>query len=275
MSARNLNSTQNSRPLMELKRSDFRYDREPVIRDFSLKIFPGEFVGVIGPNGSGKSTLLKLLGGILPGAKSSVYFDGLDLSIQKRKTLAQSIAWVPQENPMVFPFKVSEVVLMGRHPYLSALAFESEEDCQIARRAMDLTHTSQFANRLFNEISSGEKQRVMIAAAIAQEPRAMLLDEPTSALDLKFQMEILNILKIMNRDQGATIVMALHDLHLASKFCDRLILIKNGTLVVEGSPATVLQKEILKDVYEIDVNIIRDETDGSFLISPEAQDLNS
>lgn len=260
---------------MELKHSDFKYDREPVIQDFSLKIFPGEFVGVIGPNGSGKSTLLKLLGGILPGPKNSVYFDGLDLRLQKRKTLAQSIAWVPQENPMVFPFKASEVVLMGRHPYLSALAFESEEDCRIARRAMDLTHTSQFANRLFNEISSGEKQRVMIAAAIAQEPRAMLLDEPTSALDLKFQMEILNILKKMNRDQGATIVMALHDLHLASKFCDRLVLIKNGRLVEEGPPATVLQRDLLKTVYEIDVKIIRDETDGSFLISPEAQGPNS
>lgn len=256
-------------PFISLKDVSFAYDRNPILKNISLDIQPGEIIGVIGPNGSGKSTLMKLMGGVLPSKPGDIFFKGEDLRLLKRKTLAQSIAWIPQENPLVFPFKVSEVVLMGRHPYLSPLMFERIEDFYISRRAMEATQTLEFANRLFNEISGGEKQRVMIASALAQEPEMMLLDEPTSALDLKHQMQILNILKQLNETRGVTLVMALHDLHLASKFCKRTILLQKGQIVRDGAPDEVMQKDILEKVYDVKIKIFRDQEDGSIMISPE------
>lgn len=256
-------------PFISLKDVSFAYDRNPILKNISLDIQPGEIIGVIGPNGSGKSTLMKLMGGVLPSKPGDIFFKGEDLRLLKRKTLAQSIAWIPQENPLVFPFKVSEVVLMGRHPYLSPLMFERMEDFHISRRAMEATQTLEFANRLFNEISGGEKQRVMIASALAQEPEMMLLDEPTSALDLKHQMQILNILKQLNETRGVTLVMALHDLHLASKFCKRTILLQKGQIVRDGAPDEVMQKDILENVYDVKIKIFRDQEDGSIMISPE------
>lgn len=256
-------------PFISLKDVSFAYDRNPILKNISLDIQPGEIIGVIGPNGSGKSTLMKLMGGVLPSKPGDIFFKGEDLRLLKRKTLAQSIAWIPQENPLVFPFKVSEVVLMGRHPYLSPLMFERIEDFYISRRAMEATQTLEFANRLFNEISGGEKQRVMIASALAQEPEMMLLDEPTSALDLKHQMQILNILKQLNKTRGVTLVMALHDLHLASKFCKRTILLQKGQIVRDGAPDEVMQKDILEKVYDVKIKIFRDQEDGSIMISPE------
>ena len=167
---------------------------------------------------------------------------------------------------MIFPFKVSEIVMMGRHPYLSPLSFESKEDFDITRRAMETTMTSQFADRYFNEISGGEKQRVMIASALAQKPEIMLLDEPTSALDLKYQIQILNILKNLNAHHNMTLVMAMHDLNLASRFCNRLLLLNEGKIVRDGTPKQVLEKNILEQVYgiEIDLNI----RDGHIMVHP-------
>lgn len=256
-------------PFIRLKDVSFAYDRNSILKNISLDIQPGEIIGVIGPNGSGKSTLMKLMGGVLQSKPGDIFFKGEDLRLLKRKTLAQSIAWIPQENPLVFPFKVSEVVLMGRHPYLSPLMFERMEDFHISRRAMEATQTLEFANRLFNEISGGEKQRVMIASALAQEPEMMLLDEPTSALDLKHQMQILNILKQLNETRGVTLVMALHDLHLASKFCKRTILLQKGQIVRDGTPDEVMQKDILEKVYDVKIKIFHDQEDGSIMISPE------
>lgn len=264
------NPTQTAtQPLLRAEGISFAYDKDPVVREVSLDISSGEFVGIIGPNGSGKSTLLKLMAGILEPDSQHVLFRGRDIQSCNRKQLAQSIAWIPQEHHMPFPFKVSEVVMMGRHPYLSAFTFEGETDFEIVRRALEQTQTSVFAERLFNEISGGEKQRVMLASAIAQEPEAMLLDEPTSALDLKYQVELLKILNDLNRRQNVTITVAMHDLHLASKYCRRLVLLKQGRVIKDGTPADVLRKDILEEVYEIGVNIYRDEADGSFLISPE------
>ena len=254
---------------MKFDEVSFAYEKDLVVNKVSFGIQPGEFVGIIGPNGSGKSTLLKLLGGVLQGYSGGVYFKDRDIHSLKRNLLARSIAWIPQEHPMVFPFKVLEVVLMGRHPYLSALSLEGEKDHAIASEAMELTQTSQFSGRGFNEISGGEKQRVTIASAITQEPEIMLLDEPTSALDIKFQMQILNILKSLNEEKGITILMAIHDLHLASKFCQRLLLMNEGTVVKDGPPESVLQKEILEDVYDINIKLFPVEEDGSIIIAPE------
>jgi iron complex transport system ATP-binding protein len=168
---------------------------------------------------------------------------------------------------MVFPFKVSEVVLMGRHPHLSALSFESHEDFNISQRAMKTTMTSEFSERFFNEISEGEKQRVMIASALAQNPELMLLDEPTSALDLKYQIEIMNILKDLNTNHKMTLVVAIHDLNLASRFCNRIILINEGKVVSDGTPLQVLKKDILEQVYGIELDL--DFKNGHTLIHPK------
>ncbi|CAI2718581.1 heme ABC transporter ATP-binding protein [Nitrospina watsonii] len=265
-----LPTTAATQPLLRAENISFAYDRDLVVQEVSLDIQAGEFAGIIGPNGSGKSTLLKLMAGILEPDTRNVLFRGTDIKTCPRKKLAQSIAWIPQEHHMPFPFKVSEVVMMGRHPYLSAFTFEGDSDYEIVQHALEQTQTAAFAERHFNEISGGEKQRVMLASAIAQQPEAMLLDEPTSALDLKYQVELLKILKDLNTTRGVTIAVAMHDLHLASKYCRRLVLLKEGRVIKDGTPEDVLQKDILERVYEVKVKIFRDDTDGSFMISPEA-----
>ncbi len=262
--------TQTPAALIETQNLTFAYAEEPVLRDISINFQAGEFIGVIGPNGSGKSTLLKLIGGILPAPAGTVFLKDRELSRYKKKELAVAIAWIPQDKQMAFPFKVIDIVLMGRHPYLSPLSFEGEDDYRIAQEAMNQTQVLEFAERSFNEISGGEKQRVMIASAITQKPEVMLLDEPTSALDIKYQMEILNILKRLNEEENKSLMLAMHDLHLASKFCKRLVLLKQGRVFCEGSPAEVLKKEILEEVYEVKVKIFNDDEDGSLLVVPVA-----
>ena len=254
--------------ILQVQDINFSYDQETVLRSISINIKSQEFVGVIGPNGSGKSTLLKLLGSVLKPDSGQIFFKERNYINYQRKQLAQSITWVPQEHPMVFPFKVSEIVLMGRHPYLSAFTFEGENDIEIARSAMKQTQTLQFAERGFNEISGGEKQRVVIAGAIAQEPELMILDEPTSALDIKYQIQILSILKRLNENKKTTVILAMHDLHLASKFCTRLILLEDGKIFKDGKTEEVLQKEHIEKVYGVKVHLIHDQ-DGNIMISPD------
>jgi iron complex transport system ATP-binding protein len=254
--------------ILQVQGVNFSYDQSTVLHSISMNVSPGEFIGVIGPNGSGKSTLLKLLGGVLKPDSGQLHFKETNYLDYKQKQLAQYITWVPQEHPMAFNFKVSEIVLMGRHPYLSAFTFEGEDDIEIARSAMESTQTLQFAQRNFNEISGGEKQRVVIAGAIAQEPELMILDEPTSALDIKYQIQILNILKELNENQQTTIILALHDLHLASKFCTRLILLDEGKIFKDGKTEDVLQKEPIEKVYGVKIQVIHDQN-GNIIISPD------
>ena len=252
--------------LMKLENISFAYETLPVLKDISLSTREQDFIRLIGPNGSGKSTLLKIMGAILKPDSGSIQFKESSLPKINKKLFAQSVSWIPQDHPMVFPFKVSEIVLMGRHPYLSPLSFESEEDFEISQRAMETTMTSQFADRYFNEISGGEKQRVMIASALAQDPEMMLLDEPTAALDLKYQIQILSILKNLNARHKMTLVMAMHDLNLASSFCNRLILLDEGQIVRDGTPEQVLKKDILEQVYGIEVDL--GSHDGSIRVHP-------
>ena len=252
---------------MELGNISFAYDSAPILKELSLFIQESDFIGLIGPNGSGKSTLLKIMGGILKPDSGNIKFKGSETRRISKKIFAQSVSWIPQGNPMVFPFKVSEVVLMGRHPHLSALSFESNEDFNISQRAMETTMTSEFSERFFNEISEGEKQRVMIASALAQNPELMLLDEPTSALDLKYQIEIMNILKDLNTNHKMTLIVAMHDLNLASRFCNRIILIKEGKVISDGTPLQVLKKNILEQVYGIELDL--DFKNGHPLIHPK------
>jgi iron complex transport system ATP-binding protein len=256
-------------PILQLTNVSFAYHKEPVVQRMSLSVEPGEFIGILGPNGSGKSTLLKMLGGILKPDAGTVLLKGKDLREYNRKILAQSIAWLPQEHSMAFSFRVDEIVLMGRHPYLSPMTFEGQKDYDIADQAMRTTDTTHLSDRQFTDISGGEKQRVMMACAIAQEPEVLLLDEPTTALDIKYQLEIISILDRLNHNDGMTLIMAMHDLHLASKYCRRLILIDKGKIVKDGMPEEVLQKEILESVYGVQLKVFHDPHDGSIMISPE------
>lgn len=252
--------------LMKLDNISFSYEVSPVLKELSITIKEQEFIGLIGPNGSGKSTLLKTMGALLKPNSGNIQFKDHPLAEFNKKIFSQSVSWISQSHPMVFPFKVSEIVLMGRHPYLSPLSFETEEDFEIAQRAMEVTRTSQFADRYFNEISGGEQQRVMIASALTQNPEMMLLDEPTSALDLKYQIQILTILKNLNQDRRMTLIMAMHDLNLTAKFCDRLILLDEGKIVCDGTPEQVLKKEILEKVYDIEVDL--SSKDGNIWVHP-------
>ena len=252
---------------IELDNIAFAYNSAPILKELSLFIQESDFIGLIGPNGSGKSTLLKIMGDILKPDSGCIKFKGSETGRMSKKIFAQSVSWIAQSHPMVFPFKVSEVVLMGRHPHLSALSFESHEDFNISQRAMKTTMTSEFSERFFNEISEGEKQRVMIASALAQNPELMLLDEPTSALDLKYQIEIMNILKDLNTNHKMTLIVAMHDLNLASRFCNRIILINEGKVVSDGTPLQVLKKDILEQVYGIELDL--DFINGHTLIHPK------
>ena len=262
-------SIENSLGMIQTRDLTFAYREKPVLENISINIHTGEFVGIIGPNGSGKSTLLKLFGGLLPVPANSVFFKGTEIDEYKKRELASALAWIPQEKQLAFSFRVRDIVLMGRHPYLAPLAFEGHNDYRIAEEAMKQTRVLEFSERSFNEISGGEKQRVMIASALAQQTEVLLLDEPTSALDIKYQVEILNILKHLNGGEGKTLILAMHDLHLASQFCQRLILLKQGRVFCDGPPSAVLKKEVLEEVYEVKVRIIRDEADGSLLVVPE------
>ena len=240
---------------LALENISFAYGSTQVLQEFSLHIKDGDFIGLIGPNGSGKSTLLKLMGDIIKPDSGSIKLKGIETELISKKSFAQSVSWISQGHPMVFPFKVSEIILMGRHPYHSLFSFENQEDFKFSERAMKATMTSEFSDRFFNEISEGEKQRVMIASALAQDPELMLLDEPTSALDLKYQIQIMDILKELNTNNTMTLVVAMHDLNLASRFCNRIILINKGAVVSDGAPSEVLKKDILEDVYGVDLDL--------------------
>jgi iron complex transport system ATP-binding protein len=255
--------------VLEARDVSFSYEGAEVVRGVSLSLQRGDFVGVLGPNGSGKSTLLKLMCGLLVPTRGEIFFGGVALRTLTAREVARRIAFMPQEQMTDFPFTVAERVLMGRHPHLGLLEFESAQDAEVAREAMRLTDTLQFANRTYREISGGERQRASLAAALAQQPEILLLDEPTTALDIKFQVQILSLLKKLNRERGLTVVMAIHDLNLAAVSCKRLALLKQGEKKWEGAPSEVLTEDKLREIYEIGIREIRDEKGNPVALMPE------
>ncbi len=216
----------------------------------NLEIKPGEMIALIGPNGAGKSTLLKLLIKLLKPVSGRIHFEGQNLEDWKQVDLAQSVSYLPQNPVSESEFTCKEVVLMGRYARLSRFAVLSKQDDAVAKAAMQETGTLSFSGRSFNALSGGEQQRVLLARALAQETDLLLLDEPTASLDLRYQLLLLDLVQSLTL-RGRTVLIALHDLNLAARFCSRLILLHQGKIVADGTPELVLTPEHLQRVYGV------------------------
>lgn len=234
---------------LRLRHLHLSYGTHRVLNDISLAVNGGEFFIIIGPNGSGKTSLVKVASGAVRPQTGEVEVLEHPLRRYSRRALARIVAVVPQVAPADVPFTVAEVVLMGRSPHLPWLGLERPKDREIARQAMHFTRVEHLAGRKLNELSAGERQRVLIARAIAQRPRLMVLDEPTSALDLAHQVQIMDLMEQLRDDEGTTVVMVSHDLNLAALYADRLLLMKEGNVVGLGEPAQVLTFDTLERVY--------------------------
>ena len=223
--------------------------------DVSVAIAPGSLTGLLGPNGCGKTTLLKLLCGVLQPHRGAVTLDDRPLSSLTRREVARHIAVVPQETHPAFDYTVMEMVLMGRHPHLGAFQLEGPADFAIARESSISTGTAHLANRSYMTLSGGEKQRVVIASALAQATELLLLDEPTASLDLGYQLEVASLLARLNRGRRVTMVLATHDLNLAASLCDRLVLLRGGRVLAQGPTADVLTGAMVQQLYDVDADV--------------------
>lgn len=225
-----------------------------ILKGVSIDSKNREFVGIIGPNGSGKSTLLKSIYRILKPNDGCIKLGDMDISKMSIKESAKKMAVVSQHNYYNFDFTVKEVVSMGRSPHKKNLERDNIEDFEIVKESLQKVGMSEFSNRSFSTLSGGEQQRVILARALAQQTPCLILDEPTNHLDIKYQLSLLNIVK----DLDLTIVAAIHDLNIAAMYCDRLFVMKNGKIVGSGTPQEVLTKEFIKEIYDIDVEIVND-----------------
>jgi iron complex transport system ATP-binding protein len=243
----------------------------PVLDRVSLKAERGAIVGLLGPNGSGKTTLLKILAGMLRPGTGSVTLNGAGLDSLSRRSLARQIAVVPQETQTTFDFTVLDIVLMGRYPHLGAFELEGAHDLDIAHAALASTDTSGLADRSFATLSGGEKQRVVIASAMAQAADILLLDEPTSSLDLAYQFEIASLLRRLNGERGTTMVVSTHDLNLAAALCGSVVLLKHGRVVAAGNTNTVLTTEHIRSVYGMDADVQFHHRAGHLTVVPIAR----
>lgn len=242
-------------------------DQKSIIQGLSGLIKSGTFLGLIGPNGSGKTTLLKTIATILPLQAGEILIAGKNIYAYPPKKRAQLMSYVPQETNVSFDFQAKEVVMMGRHVHQSFFGGETELDRKKVEWALDRTETTHLANHSILSLSSGQRQLMMIAKALAQDTPIMLLDEPISALDIYHQLHILSLLKKLAKE-GKTIIIVLHDLNLAARYCDDLILLKNGEIQVSGPPTKVFTRSMLKHVYGIDAHIEKHSLLESISITP-------
>jgi len=246
-------------------------ERIKVLKEVSLAVGHGEFLGIMGPNGSGKTTLLRCLTNFLRPQAGSILIDSRPLGSYSSRDLARMFAVVPQISATDFPFTAYDIVMMGRIPHAdSRLKGESGADAEAVQKAMERTSTWEFAKRPFNALSGGERQRVIIARAIAQHPKALLLDEPTIYLDISGQIEIMDLLKDLNRKEGLTVVAVLHDVNLAARYCDRIALLSNGRLEALGPPGEVLTPEMIQSVYGVDVMVRKDPYTSAVYVMPRS-----
>jgi iron complex transport system ATP-binding protein len=237
--------------LLNVDGVECRYGSVKVLEDVSLSVKGGDFVGILGPNGSGKTTLLKSISRTLKPHKGTILLNEADIYSLKSVDVAKQMAVVPQDSSIGFSFAALDVVLMGRNPHMTRFQMESEKDVVIARKAMQLTNTWYLAERPINELSGGEKQRVIIARALAQEPKILLLDEPMTHLDIINQLEIMDLVKEFCVKEELIVLAVFHDLNLAARYCTSAILLKNGKIFSAGSLDEVLTSENIKSVFRV------------------------
>jgi iron complex transport system ATP-binding protein len=257
--------------LLQAADLSFGYRDELVVRNVSLHVDAGGFVGIIGPNGSGKTTLLRLLAGTRTPLTGRVTLDGAAVASLSRSSIARRMAVVPQETHLAFEYTVLEVVLMGRYPHLGAFAIEGPADIAIARDALASTGTLALEARPFSTLSGGEKQRVIIAAALAQIDNArgsvLLLDEPTAALDLKYQLEVAALLRTLHEQRDLAVVISTHDLNFAASVCRTLVMLKQGRVIATGCVDDVLTRSRIRELYDVDAEVIRHPRTGHLTVT--------
>ena len=244
----------------------FRVEAKALLERVRLHADRGQLVGLIGPNGAGKSTLLRAIAGVLRPQEGAVWLEGEELDSLPAKDVAARMALVPQIAPYTHGFTARELVLMGRYPHLGRFEIEGAADEQIAHEAMRLTETDQFAERTLDTLSGGERQRVFVSRALAQQPRVLLLDEPTANLDVLHKLRVLDLVRHLV-DEGLTAVAAIHDLGMAARYCDRLVLLSGGRVLAEGSPEDVLVPDIIEAAFGVRSAVYRDPATGSLAVS--------
>ena len=242
-------------PILTLTGVCFGYGPKQVLTNISLEVNPGEIVGVLGPNGSGKSTLLQVMDGLLVPQAGEVRVLGTPIDALSRSAVARNVAMVAQESHFRFAFSVTEVVLMGRFPHLKPLQFEGHRDMDVAFAALEATQCLNLAKRSIHELSGGERQRVLIARALAQEPSVILLDEPTSFLDLKYKREIFKLIESLSKEKALGIVVVSHDIDLAARYCDHIVMLKEGAIQEAGAPGQVVTAASVGAVYDCPVEV--------------------
>ena len=244
----------------------YEIDGKRLLHGVSLSAGQGELVGLIGPNGAGKSTLLRAISGALGHTGGVVRLEGADIETLSSREVATRLALVPQIAPYTHGFTAVELVLMGRYPHLGRFQIEGSEDRHIARDAMRMTETERFAERTLDTLSGGERQRVFVSRALAQQPRILLLDEPTSNLDVLHQLKVLDLVRELV-DDGLTAIAAIHDLNMAARYCDRLVLLQDGSVLADGTPAEVLSPDTIESAFGVKSAVYRDPITGALAIS--------
>ena len=244
----------------------FEVDAQTLLKGVDLNAERGQLVGLIGPNGAGKTTLLRAIAGILNYSEGIVLLEGSDLKDATPRDIAKALALVPQIAPYTQGFTALELVLMGRYPHMGRLQIEGKQDNLIARKSMRLTETEQFADRTLDTLSGGERQRIFVSRALAQQPRILLLDEPTSNLDILHQLKVIGLVRKLV-DGGLTAIAAIHDLQMAARYCDRLVLMKDGRVLAQGPSEDVLTPDTIASSFGVKAAVYRDPVNGALALS--------
>ncbi|MBB6450285.1 iron complex transport system ATP-binding protein [Geomicrobium halophilum] len=247
---------------LEANHLSIRYEKEAIVDDLTLQIPEGKITTIIGPNGCGKSTILKTLGRVMNASQGSVYLDGKSIHTQPTKQIAQKMAILPQGPEAPSGLKVRELVAYGRHPHQRGFAALHKQDYEMIDLALEQTGMAELGDRSLDALSGGQRQRVWIAMALAQQTELLLLDEPTTYLDLAHQLEVLQVLQRLNEQQGRTIVLVIHDLNHASRFADHMVALREGAIVREGRPEDVMNTQVLRDVFQIEADVVADPRSG-------------
>ena len=240
---------------LNLENVSFHYSDKVILDKISFSVEKGSFTCLLGPNGCGKTTLLKLIARLLLPKEGKIFLEETSLSSYAQKELFLKMAYLPQSLSLTFPIPAMNLVLLGRAPHLKGLSFESKKDFEIAKECLEKTSSWDLKDRLFNTLSGGEKQRVLLAKALAQEPHLLLLDEPTAHLDLRHQIEMLSLLKKLRGTKNLTIFMVLHDLSLASEFAEQVIILKDKRIFAEGTPKKLLTEKTISEIFGVSVSV--------------------